>query len=221
MLRVKVKLFSDDREIIAMMTWETVGGDSGDYEFPLPGDMVLVAFAEGDIEQALVIRRLSSKEDPIALKALDGHRVAKSRKSFFINSPEAIHLTKDAEGTEPLVLGAVFKQFATDQLAELATQSGEVKALADATSSLLSQVQSLVSALTSFASSLTIEAAAGAALSAQLIPITAQLPTVNSNINSAGSASNTVKSNLEALSSSPIGDDLILSDLAFTEKGAD
>jgi hypothetical protein len=121
-LKVKVKVYPEERNIIAMMTWENVGTDSGDFEFPAIGDIVLVANAEGDDDQAYVIRRLTSKIDTIPDQAVNGHKVHQARKGnkYWNISDTRINLSRgQTEPTENLVLGQVFKQFASDLLNEL------------------------------------------------------------------------------------------------------
>lgn len=115
-LRVQVEVMDDltevSREIIAVMTWDAVGTDSGEYEFPSTDDMVLVAQTEGSPDTAYVIKRLSSKTDRIPQKATEGHKVSKARagKKYYIASDTGIHICKsDNDGTEPLVLGNTLK----------------------------------------------------------------------------------------------------------------
>jgi hypothetical protein len=115
-LRVQVEVLDDltevSREIIAVMTWDAVGTDSGEYEFPSTDDLVLVAQTEGNSDAAYVIKRLSSKADRIPQKATEGHKVSKARsgKKYYIASNAGIHICKsDNDGTEPLVLGNTLK----------------------------------------------------------------------------------------------------------------
>jgi hypothetical protein len=65
-VRVQVSMFPELREIVATMTWEVVGAGSGDYELPLVDDLVIVCFVDGDVDQAYVLKRLSSKVDILA-----------------------------------------------------------------------------------------------------------------------------------------------------------
>ena len=111
-LRVKVCVYPESREVVAMMSWEHVGPDCGIFVFPVVGDLVLVAFAEGDEEQAIVIKRLTSKEDKIPVQALDGHTVIKALggKKAEVLSDTAVLLGRGgADPAQPLVLGTVFK----------------------------------------------------------------------------------------------------------------
>lgn len=122
-LRVRVSLFPDEREIIATMTWDAVGPDAGDFDFPAIDDLVLVILVDGDPDQAYVVKRLTSKIDTIPAKALDGHMVRQARagKKAILASDTRIALaTPGGEGDEPLVLGNVMK----DCLTELFTQLG-------------------------------------------------------------------------------------------------
>lgn len=126
-LRVQVLVFDmqaeQDREVVAVMGWDDCGPDAGSIRFPEVNDLVLVAFVDGDPDQCYVIKRLTSKEEKIPLKALDGHSVyqALSGKKLYVASDEGVFLgTPGSEGAENLVLGQVFKTFAAQLLTYLA-----------------------------------------------------------------------------------------------------
>lgn len=126
MLQVMVAIFPDGREIVARMTWEMTGPESGCIEFPAVNDLVMVAFAEGEAEQAFVIRRLTSKEDKLPLRAIDGHMVLKSKsgKQIWITSNNKILLsTGDTLPTENLVLGQELKTLLSAILTQLSSLS--------------------------------------------------------------------------------------------------
>lgn len=121
-LKCTVTIFPEMRNIIATMTWECVGPDSGEFTFPVQDDMVLVAQAEGDDDQAYIIKRLSSRADKIPAIALTGDKVHKTLngKKFWNVSDTRFNISRgETEPTENLVLGQVFKQFASDLLAVL------------------------------------------------------------------------------------------------------
>lgn len=121
-LKVRANIFPENREVIARMTWDAVGPESGTFTFPNPNDMVLIAFAEGDADQAYVIRRLTSKEDKIPLTAVDGSTVIKALtgKKVWVTSDTIINLSKgDSAPTENLVLGQVWKEFSINLLSYL------------------------------------------------------------------------------------------------------
>jgi len=125
-LKCTVTIFPEMRNIIATMTWECVGPDSGEFTFPVQDDMVLVAQAEGDDDQAYIIRRLSSRADKIPAIALTGDKVHKTlnSKKFWNISDTRINLSRsETEPTENLVLGQIFKQFASELLATLKVNS--------------------------------------------------------------------------------------------------
>lgn len=125
-LKVRLKVFPEERPIIATMTWENVGPDSGDFEFPLPGDLVLFANADGDDDQAYVIKRLSSREDKIPATAASGDKVHKARagNKYWNVSDTKILLARGEEmPSENLVLGQIFKKFAQDLLTSLKAHS--------------------------------------------------------------------------------------------------
>ena len=121
-LKVTVSVYPEIREIVARMTWDAVGPDSGFYAFPSPGDLVIVGMAEGDDDQAYMLKRLSSQEDTIPLRATEGHSLLKSlaSKHVWLTSDTKINLSKgDTLPTQNLVLGQVFKTFMTDLLKEI------------------------------------------------------------------------------------------------------
>lgn len=115
-LKVEVEVWPDQRVIICDMTWDSVGPNSGFYSFPTIGDLVLCASAEGQVDYSYVIKRLSSKEDKIPANAEGGNTVLKAlnTKELWLTSDSRINLSKgDSEPTENLVLGQIFKTFAS------------------------------------------------------------------------------------------------------------
>lgn len=124
--RVLVDILPEEREIVARMTWEDVGPDSGWVALPSAGDLVLLAMAEGDEEQAFVIKRLSSKEDKIPLQAVDGATaiVTKAGKKLWLTSDTRINLSNGTEQpTQNLVLGQVFKDLMVSLLDAIASHT--------------------------------------------------------------------------------------------------
>lgn len=124
-LRVQVLIFDptspNDREVVAMMGWDDAGPECGLIRFPEVDDLVLVAFVDGDAQQAYVIKRLTSQAEKIPLKAVNGHTVlgALAGKNMYVNSDTAIHITKPGDdGTENLVLGQQLKMLLS-QLIEM------------------------------------------------------------------------------------------------------
>lgn len=125
-LKCRVVVFPEMRPIIATMTWDCVGPDSGEFQFPVADDMVLLAQAEGDDDQAYIIKRLTSRADKIPAIALTGDKVKKTLngKKFWNISDTRINLSRsETEPTENLVLGQTFKQFASELLATLKVNS--------------------------------------------------------------------------------------------------
>ena len=118
-----VSILPEERTITARMTWEDVGAGSGIISFPQVNDLVLVAMADGDEEQAFVIRRLTGTDQKIPLQAAEGDTavVAKEGKRLWLTSAEKVFLSKaETEPEENFVLGQVFKQLMVDLLQELA-----------------------------------------------------------------------------------------------------
>ena len=129
-LKVRVSIFPEERDIIARMSWDAVGPESGIFQFPVPNDMVLVAMTEGDDDQAVIIRRLTSQVDKIPLNATFGHLVLKSLKGkkVYLTSDTRVNLSKgDTDPTENIVLGQVFKTLMSDILAEFRKLIDEMK----------------------------------------------------------------------------------------------
>ena len=112
----------DDYSIIARSSWEYVGPDSGDFQFPAIGDMVLIAYVNDDPDLAFIIKSFTSREDTIPQNATTGDRVIKTlkEKNLWLTGQKAVYLTKGDEiPTENIVLGQVFKKFASDLIDNL------------------------------------------------------------------------------------------------------
>ena len=125
-LRVRVKIFPEEMELIAKMTWEQVGPNAGVFGFPAVNDLVLVAFADKDIDQAFVIKRMTSLEDKIPLQAVSGDTVVRALagKKTHVLSDTAVLLGRGgADPTQPLVLGTVFKTAYSQDLQKTAVHT--------------------------------------------------------------------------------------------------
>lgn len=121
-LRALVSIFPEELEMVCRVAWESTGPDAGVYMFPSVGDMVMVGFLDGEEDEAFVIRRLSSAEDTIPATAEDGSLVMRSLagKKSWTTSDTRINLSRgDAEPTENLVIGQVFKTTYIDHLSQL------------------------------------------------------------------------------------------------------
>lgn len=125
-VRCKVEAWPDRLDLIATMTWDKVSDGGGDYQIPDVGDMVLIAFAYGQLDYAYIIKSLSSKEDRVPAHASTGDRIIKSRagKKTWLTSDTRINITDDdSDALEPLVLGNVLKELLSSILVELKTLS--------------------------------------------------------------------------------------------------
>lgn len=128
-LRCEVSVFPEQRKLIAKMSWDSVGPNSGIFAFPVPGDMVIVAFAEGDENDLYVLRRLTSKTDKIPLQAVEGDTaiVALSGRNVWITSDKKIFISAGTDQpTEPLVLGNQLVELLAavlEKIGELAEQT--------------------------------------------------------------------------------------------------
>lgn len=111
-LRVMVKIWPENREIVARMTWESVGPDAGTFTFPVVNDLVLVACPDGEQEEALVIRRLTSKEDRIPVQAATGDTVVKAingKRNHVLSDTMILLGRGTGDATENIPLGQVLK----------------------------------------------------------------------------------------------------------------
>jgi len=194
-LKCLVSILPEGREVVCRMTWAMTGPNSGIVEFPEKDDLVLVGFADGNNDYAFIISRMSSTVDKLPLKAIDGHLVlkAKAGKQSWLTSNLKILLSKgDTVPTENLVLGQQLKTLLSYVLDQLADQADKLKQLSTdiSTHNHIGNLGYPVSA--------PLNAAAFTAAATQF---------------------DTKKSNFDAKKSSPVDDQAILSDLAFTEKG--
>lgn len=194
-LRCFVSIWPEEREIVAMMTTPSSGPNSGLFSFPVPGDLVIVVFADGDPDQAFVVSRLTSKEDTIPQTAVDGATVLRALlgKKLWLTSNTRINLSVgDAEPAENLVLGQVFKTMMSFVLGQLADQADKLKQLSD---------------------TLSIHTHAGN------LGYPTSPPNEAADFITKMNEFDVKKTNFEEQKASPVDDELILSDLAFTEKG--
>lgn len=105
-LRCQVLLLPDEREIVADVCFP----DVYDVTFPEAGDLVVVAFVDGHPDEAHVVARLNSDEEPIPAFAANGASVKYARpgKKLYLGSDTKIGIARpNTEPSEPLVLGTV------------------------------------------------------------------------------------------------------------------
>lgn len=108
-------------ELNARMSWDAVGPEAGVFQFPAVNDLVIVAFMDGNEDEAFVVRRLTSKEDKIPLAAVDGNLVLRAltgRKNFVVSDTEINLVRGDNPGNEKLVLGDTFQAAYSEHLQE-------------------------------------------------------------------------------------------------------
>lgn len=112
-LRAQCRVLTQDRDVIARVCWDSGGPESGSYQFPQVGDVVLLEFAEGDDNQCYLTKRISNKTDKIPPQATQGHMVHKALegKKIYISSNEAVLIGTGSasDPDEPLVLGDTLK----------------------------------------------------------------------------------------------------------------
>lgn len=118
-LRVELSLFPEERTSICRMSWALTGPNAGFFQLPVPGDLVLAAFAEGDEEQGIVISRLSSKEDVIPPEVDSGDLIARAlagKNARLVSDTKVLLGRPNNVPTEPLVLGLVLQQLLSEWL---------------------------------------------------------------------------------------------------------
>lgn len=194
-LKVEVSTWPEERLLIAEMSWDSVGPESGFFAFPSVGDAVLCASAEGDVDQTYVIKRLSSRQDKIPNTALTGDSVlrALSGKKLWNTSDTRINLSKgDTEPTENLVLGQRMKTTYSDHLSKLV----------DIITQMTTQIDNVIAHLHI------------GNLGFQTGGVFDPSP-----MNDVKSELNTLKSAINTLKSDKVDNEFILSNLSFTEKG--
>lgn len=121
-LRVECLTMPDSYSIIAEVGSDAIGG--GSITLPNKDDLVLIAFTDED-QKAVIIKRLYSNDDKLPKQAVTGDTVLESlvTKKLWLSSKNRINLSKDdVEPTENLVLGQIFKAFASDLLTIQSTQ---------------------------------------------------------------------------------------------------
>lgn len=194
-LKVEVSVWPEERKIIANMSWDSVGPESGFYNFPSVGDSVVCGSAEGDVDLSFVISRLSSIEDKIPLNATNGHSVLKSLagKKIWHTSDTRINLSKtDSEPIENVVLGQRFKATYSDHLGKLMTY-----------------LEKVISYMEKYEAHTHIGNMGFNTAVADNIGDVANLR----------AELTTLKSDVNTLKSDKVDNEFILSDLSFTEKG--
>lgn len=109
-LRVQVKTLPDGMERVAIMTF----ADVFDVTFPEIDDLVIIAYADGELDEAHVVAIVNSADEKIPAFAQGGHSVKYSRlnKKLYLGSNVKVGIARPSvEPTEPLVLGAVLSTF--------------------------------------------------------------------------------------------------------------
>lgn len=122
-LKCKVLILPDNLNMICTMTWDAVGPEAGIFQFPSVDDLVIVGYLDGHENDAFVLKRCTTKEEKIPLQAVGNHLCLKSlpgKKSYLVSDTGVRLARGDAEPTERLVLGDVFKTAYSTDLAKTA-----------------------------------------------------------------------------------------------------
>lgn len=116
---VNCTLQPEGRQVVAQMTWDSVGAGSGSGDLPEINDAVIVCFCDREPDDCFVLRRISTREEKLPAPMKDGHYVtqAKPGKKLILGSTTKVEVGKGTgNATEPLVLGAVNIAFMTNLL---------------------------------------------------------------------------------------------------------
>lgn len=109
-LRVLVTLLPENRQIVAEMSF----ADVSVVTFPEIDDLVGVAFADGDQDEAWVLKIFNTSEEPIPQFAQGGDTVVYPRpgKKLYLGSSTKVGIGRpNIDPTEPLVLGSVLQTY--------------------------------------------------------------------------------------------------------------
>lgn len=115
-MRVKLNLLPDNHEIIARMTWDGTGPETGAFNPVSIGDLVMVAYSDGTEDTAYVIRRLTSRADKMHPKAKDDHTVVQSldNKQLYLGSKTKVNVGSGRDCNEQMTLGTTNLNFMLD-----------------------------------------------------------------------------------------------------------
>ena len=105
-LRVQIQTLPTKMEVVAMMTF----ADVFDVTFPELGDLALVVYPDGLLDEAHVIALVNHEEEPIPVFARTGHTVKQSRtgKKLYLGSDTKVSLSRPGvEPSQAMVLGNV------------------------------------------------------------------------------------------------------------------
>lgn len=117
--RAKCRTIPGEKEAVAIVTFPSSSKGSGDFNLPVPDDLVLLAFA--DPQEAYVLGFVPNEDDLIPAQAAAGDRFVKSQagKKLWLSSDTRINIGKGialSPPTEPLVLGNILVTLLTDML---------------------------------------------------------------------------------------------------------
>jgi hypothetical protein len=212
-------------KVVCTQSWEAVGHRTGSGDLPDVGDILLIVYAGGDLDHAFAIRRLASSEEPLPQQIKDGHYVLKSKvgKKLYLGSDTKVEIGNAESGqecTEPLLLGAVMKSLLSDFMTQVATLSQDVKDLSGVVNDLAGEVNTLATDVSTHQHPTAAPGPPSPPITAAAFVATAAQATQTGNdATSVGSDADGVKTEINNLKASPVEDDTILSDIAFTEKG--
>lgn len=130
-LRVKALILPENYEVIARVTWGSVGDGDGIFGPIKEGDLALFVMADGDEDETFCIARFSSKIDKIPEMAVEDHTVVRAipEKKLYLGSDTKTLVQKNGSLTDPLenvVLGQVLKTLLVDILSELSLLSQNI-----------------------------------------------------------------------------------------------
>ncbi len=128
---VECSLLPENRKIVVVETWESVGEGTCNGDIPDVKDLLVVVMADGDPDRAYSIRRLSTHEEKLPEQIKDGHYVLKAKpgKKLYLASDTKVVIGKglSPDSLEPLVLGLAMVQALNDVITQIKALSDAVK----------------------------------------------------------------------------------------------
>jgi hypothetical protein len=220
-LRVMVNLLPENRQVVAQMTFS----DVMDVEFPEIDDLAIVAFIDGHPDECYVLRLVNNKDEPIPKFAQQGDKVVYSRAGMknYIGSDTKVGIGRpNIEPSEPLVLGTQLQTLLENVLTQLAQLSGDLNTLAGQVNDLATEVQTISTNVSTHTHPTAAPGPPSPPLTAALFVTSAtQAGLTGSQALETGNDASEIQNQLDEYKSSPVQNGDILSEIAFTEKGAE
>lgn len=132
-MRVQCSTLPEELEIVATVCFPSCSQGAGFFLIPQEDDLGVVAYS--DLEEPYWIGHLSSPDDLIPQRAVDGNILVQApsgKMAYILGKKAFIGDGSVADPDQPLVLGTVLQDFFTDLLGDLKSFVGQIKSFADA-----------------------------------------------------------------------------------------